>query len=205
MRATDMFFYAKHIGGILSKFIQNTRRSMQVFRKREDGSTAIEFSLLCFPFVTLLLGIIEICYVFACATILEGSLTDAARLIRTGQIQDQAVSDPQEMFQNALCDAVPIIVNCDQVQYEVISIDSSTGFAGATALGAQFDGDGQFVPRGFNPGGVSDVVLVRAVYQYPMMTPLISQLMTGDSGSMTMMSTLVFQTEPYEFQEEDFE
>ena len=38
------------------------------------------------------------------------------------------------------------------------------------------------------------------VYTYTMMTPFIGQLLAGPNNSRLFMSTIVLQTEPYEFE-----
>ena len=48
-----------------------------------------------------------------------------------------------------------------------------------------------------------DVVMIRTAYQYPIMTPLFQVMLTNNNGSTrTMLSTVVLQTEPYEFEDD---
>ncbi len=164
--------------------------------RREEGTTAIEFSLLAIPFVFLVVGIIELSLMYASASMLEGATGSAARLIRTGQIQ-QAGGDPQQMFQDALCGYALALINCNDIQIEVQVMASYTDFAG---LAPVFDEDGDLVPSGFDVGGVSDRMLVRTAYRYTMATPFIGALLAGPGGSRLFMSTIVLQTEPYEFE-----
>ena len=47
-------------------------------------------------------------------------------------------------------------------------------------------------------GGPGDIVVVRAYYRWPFITPLISQAMQQMSdGSMLVVSTATFRNEPY--------
>ena len=179
--------------------LQKLRRVFTAWRKQEDGTTAIEFSLAAFPFLLTAIGIIEISLMFTAGSLLEGGLHDASRLIRTGQIQ-QSGGDPQQIFEDAFCNQVSFMIDCDSIGYEAITIPSGS-FFDASALQPQFDGSGAFVPSGFDPGEVSDVVLVRAIYEYPLMTPLIGHLMTGGEGRYRFITTTIFQNEPYEFVE----
>jgi len=69
--------------------------------RKDDGVTAVEFSLLLAPYMMLVLGIIEISLMFTSANLLEGATNSAARLIRTGQLQQSALA-PQDVFRDAL-------------------------------------------------------------------------------------------------------
>ena len=173
------------------------RDNFVCFARREDGTTAIEFSLMVVPYVFLVVGIIELSLMYASAAMLEGATGSAARLIRTGQIQQPSVTDPQQMFEDAICSYATVLINCNDVQIEVVVMASYNDFAG---LAPSFNADGDFVPAGFNVGGVSDRVLVRTAYRYSMATPLIGNLLAGPDNSRMFMSTVVLQTEPYEFQ-----
>lgn len=160
------------------------------------GSTAIEFSLLSIPYVFLTIGVIEISIMYAAASMLEGATGSAARLIRTGQVQQSVSVDPQDMFRDALCRYAQALVNCNDIQTEVITLNS---FGDAENFNPTFDENGAFISSGFNAGGVNDRVLIRTVYTFDMMTPLVGRLLTGGTGSRTLISSIVLQTEPYEF------
>ena len=171
-------------------------RKLHFWKKAEDGTTAIEFGFLAVPFIMMAVGILEVSLMFAGGNLLEGAVADAARLVKTGQIQ-QSGGD-ETTFRDALCESAPVLIVCDDVVFEVIPVGSGS-FFDTGSLGAQYDADGSFQSRGFDAGGVNDVMLIRAVYEYPIITPFIGQIITGGKGTMPMMSTIIFQTEPYEF------
>lgn len=162
--------------------------------RRKDGAAAIEFSLLLIPYLTLSLGIIEISLMFLSASLVEGATDNAARLVRTGQIQ-QSGGDPEAMFRDALCDFAVVLVECGDMEIEIIPLDSYGDYTGAT-----FDGDGNFMSQGVDVGGSNDKILIRVAYEYSMITPLVGPLLNGSDGKTQFMSTIVLQTEPYEFQ-----
>lgn len=167
------------------------------YRHDEDGAVAIEFALLSLPFMLLALGIIELAFMFATGSILEGATGAAARMIRTGQIQ-QGGEDPETAFRNALCANAPVLIRCSGLQLEVIAMADGS-FLTAGGLDPEYDEDGNLDSGGFDAGADNDVVLVRVAYRYQMMTPLLGNLMLGEGASRLLMSTLVLQTEPYEF------
>jgi len=157
---------------------------------------------MAIPFFTLTMSIIELGIMFSAASLLEGATGSASRLIRTGQIQ-QSTSDPtaqQEIFMEALCNAAPVLINCAEIDLEVLNIGS---FGSFDSFQAQRDLDGNIQSQGFDAGGVSNVILIRVGYRYQLMTPLIGSLLgQNGTGTQYFISTIVLQTEPYEFQGE---
>ncbi|MGB1077420.1 MAG: TadE/TadG family type IV pilus assembly protein [Bdellovibrionales bacterium] len=168
--------------------------------KKEDGSTAIEFALIAIPFVFMLIGIIELSLYFATTSLIHGAAETAARLIRTGQVQ-QSLGDPQQMFEDALCEHAATFVNCNDIQYEVITL---ANFGDFENYPPQYDDDGNLITSGFSAGGVNDVVLIRAVHRYNFATPLLAPVLGENGGnSRLILSTIILQTEPYDFDEDE--
>lgn len=168
---------------------------LKFWGRNREGTTAIEFSLLIIPYLMLSLGVIELSLMFTSASLLESATGSAARMIRTGQLQQSASADPAADFRDAMCDRLVALVRCEDVSIEVVRMDSYGDYAEAT-----FDEDGNMVPAGFDPGGSNEKVLIRTAFRYEMITPLVGPLLNGSDGSTLFMSTIVLQTEPYEFQ-----
>ncbi len=167
--------------------------------RNSKATTAVEFALIAMPFTLFNMGIMELALMFTGASLLETATNEAARSIRTGQLQVASPADQEEMFKETLCDYAGLFLNCDDLQYEVLSTDDGSFFT-AGALGADFDDDGNLMSGGFDPGGSSDVVLIRVVYKYNYWTPLIGPLLGGADNARILQSTVVIQTEPYEFE-----
>ena len=170
---------------------------MRLFNKwfrRKDGATAIEFSLLFMPYLLISLGIMELSLMFLSASLVEGATDAAARLIKTGKVQ-QTTGDPQQMFRDALCEFATVLVDCNEMVIEVTNIDSYGDFSPPV-----YDGNGDLIPQGFDPGGSNSKVVIRVAYRYEMITPIVGPLLNGPGGSTLFMSTIVMQSEPYEFQ-----
>lgn len=170
------------------------KRLFNSWKRKDDGATAIEFSLLFMPYMLISLGIMELSLMFLSASLVEGATDSASRLIRTGAVQ-QTNGDPEEMFRDALCEFAIVLVDCEEMVVEVSTLDSYSNFSGPT-----FDGSGNLVSQGFSPGGSNARVVVRVAYRYEMITPIVGQLLNGPGGSTLFMSTIVMQSEPYEFQ-----
>lgn len=166
-----------------------------------DGVAALEFGLIALPLFMLIMGIIEVGLYFAAGLVLEGSVAQASRMVRTGQAQ--LSGDPEDMFREALCDHARTMLDCNRIQYEVIRI-ADDSFQTAENAQPQFDEDGNLIPQEFNAGNSNDIILIRTVYRYEFMTPFIGSLLTGDPSRtwMNHISTVVLKAEPYVFGED---
>ena len=172
-------------------------RSYVCWRVDCSAVAAIEFSLMALPFIILVIGIMELSLMFAAGSLLHGAVNDAARLVRTGQIQ-QTNGDPEVMFADALCRHAGMLLNCDGFQYEVHVLDSFS----AADLAPVFDDEGNLQVSGFDPGGVRQIVLIRVSYLYPLMTPLIGNFFADYPGNRKLLlATTVLETEPYAFED----
>ncbi len=164
----------------------------------ESAATAVEFSLVAFPFTYLLMGIIEMSLMFAGMSTLDAATSTASRLIRTGQVQ-QYSGDPEEMFKDMLCDRASVFLDCSKIQFEVIKL---SGFSEFSSYPPSFDDEGNLMSNGFDAGGVDDVVLIRTAYKYPLLTPLMNSVFSDSAGNTKlMMSTVVLETEPYDVEQ----
>ncbi len=178
--------------------IINIRKKLLFWRKNEEGATAVEFALVGVPFILLVVGILEMSLMFTAQSLLEASTSSASRLVRTGQIQ---LGAGEVAFTEAICDSADVLIPCDNIQYQVMPLED---FGAAEALPpASFDDEGNLENQGFDAGGVSDVILIRVAYRYPIKTPMMQILLTNNNDtSRLMVSTVVLKTEPYQFEDE---
>jgi len=162
----------------------------------DEAVTAVEFSMLAMPMFTLIFGILELGMFYAGGSVLEGGSLQAARLIRTGQVQESG--DPQTLFAQQLCSNISGLLDCTKVQYEVIHIANDT-FASASSYQPVIDSNGNLVPQPFNPGSSDSVVIIRSYYKWTFYTPFIASLLTGSTSKNwdAHMSTVVVKSEPY--------
>lgn len=177
-----------------------TAKLFELARKwlgRRDGTTAVEFTLVAVPFMLMTIGIIEVALAYTASSLFQGATEAAARLVKTGQLQ-QSGGDPETVFRNALCQKAVVLVDCTKIQLEVVHVTNDS-FLGAGTYAATFDEDGNLVSRGFDAGADNDVILIRAAYRYEFITPLLGQLLGGSQGSWLLLTTIVLETEPYDF------
>lgn len=173
------------------------------YKTREDGTTAIEFSLLVMPFLLTIFCIIELAVYFAYNMILQGAVQDASRLIRTGQLQQMSEADDAlAAFLDAVCDGA-FLMDCDAFEYQVEQLDD---FDDAD-IAPSIDDDGVMDPPSqFNIGDVTAgcVALVRVTYPYQFITPFFADVWSDYPNNVKLLvSTVVFQVEPYDFEVDD--
>ncbi len=161
-----------------------------------SGVAALEFSLVGIPFVLMTVGILEMAMVFTAQSVLHESVSTASRMIRTGELQKSAAGGQEAMFKDAVCDFAGIFIPCGSINYQVQRLDSFSDASDAPA----YDEEGNLIDTPFDVGGASDVVMIRVLYNYPIMTPMMGQMLATRSTDNTrrLVSTVVLQTEPYE-------
>lgn len=147
------------------------------------------------PFVLITVGIIELALMFTAQSLLHESMFTAARLVRTGQLQDSG-GNGETMFRDAVCGFSEVLIPCNRIQFHVREVPD---FASAGEDEPEFDEDGNLTDTSFDAGGPSSIVVIRVVYNYPLRTPLMGSIFAnrGDNRR-TMLSTMVLQTEPYQ-------
>lgn len=187
---------------------RRTRRLFARFRKSSDGTAAIEFALLAFPFFLLIFATIEAFIAFAGEQLLENAVDTMARQVRTGQIKNLN----EEQFRTKFCAEISLMIQCaakenpdDQKLY--LDVREFASFAAIPNYIPKVSGD-QFSdldPSGFDykPGGPKSINIVRAYYRWEVMTDLVRPFITNirKDGEMPrdylMVATAAFRNENY--------
>jgi Flp pilus assembly protein TadG len=177
------------------------RRLLQEFARNANGATAVEFALVSVPFVALLLAIFQTAVVLFASQALATSTERAARQIMTGQAQGANGGVPlnASQFRDLVCPPagpngvrpglLPALVDCSKL---IIDVRTAASFSSADTTNDVFTNPAQ---AQFNPGGASTINIVRVLYQLPPYLALYG--VTGGPTTNVMMSTAVFQTEPF--------
>jgi len=165
---------------------------------RRDGtkaSAAIEFAFVAPVFFLFLMAIIEVGVMFFANSVLQKATDDAARLVRTGQVQ--AANMTQSQFKAFICGEVSVILkDCNNLQVDMESYSSFGGATYTSAYGA--DGNLNTNLNGYQTGSSGSTVLLRVFYQWKMLTPLISPLLKNEpNGDHLLTATAAFQNEPW--------
>ena len=167
---------------------------VQQFCRREEGATAVEFALVAFPFIALLLVIFESAMVMFTDISLQNGVTAASRLIRTGQVQTQGMS--QTAFKKIICDNVASYIDCTKIRLDVTK--STTAVISGVN---QQTVDDKTNPERWQTSGPSDWVLVQARYDWKLFLPqltLLSNYKNGNNEDMRRLTAgALFRNEPY--------
>lgn len=162
--------------------------------RNNEGVAAVEFVLVGFPFIFMIVGLVEMAMMFTAQSILQDSTFSAARLIRTGQLQQEG--SQETVFREAVCDMASLMIPCNKIQFQVETFDDFDEAADVPPV--QFDADGNLMAQTFNAGGPEDIVMIRVVYNYRIVTPLMRPFLgSGGGGTRSMISTIFLQSEPY--------
>ena len=162
----------------------------------EAGATAVEFGLVATPFFMLLFGIISVGFYFFTTFSLENAVEDAARLIRTGQVQSSGMTAND--FKTQVCGKLPSYVDCaNKVR---VNVQNFTSF-GSITTSSCLDGGGNLIANAstsYSTGSASNVVLVTACYEWAL-AGQIPFLKIGKmaNGSALIQASTTFMTEPY--------
>jgi Flp pilus assembly protein TadG len=164
------------------------------FAKTEDGVTAVEFSIVAAPFFALMFAIFQTALVFFSQETLETAVSTAGREIRTGQAQQAGFSAAQ--FKNQICQQVAALFDCaDDLALDVRTYTTFDSINLATPL----DKNGNFDPSAFtyNPGHGTDIVVVRAFYEWPVFKLLGFDISNMADGNHMLAASAAFRNEPF--------
>lgn len=165
------------------------------FKKAQKGSAALEFAIVALPFFMLLYAIFDVALIFFASTTLENGIVAAARQIRTGQAQ--AANMTTQQFRTLVCNQINMLLACDaRLALDVRRFDS---WGPAQNLPAALDNNGNMTGNmGFDPGDAGDVVVVRAFYTWPMLTPTVGAQFSNMAGGHRLLeASIAFRNEPF--------
>lgn len=172
------------------------RASPRRFIRRNDGAAAVEFALIVVPFLALMFGIMETALVFFADQTLQTAVSDSARLIMTGQAQNQNLD--MTTFKNAVCARIYGLFDCQNGIY--VNVQTYTSF-GSISYTPPLDNTGKLVTSNFvyQPGGPGDIVVVQLFYQWPIYVSLmnLSSLSNMSNHNRLLVATAAFRNEPY--------
>ncbi len=175
-----------------SRWIKSTKR----FRKDRSGVAAVEMALVAWPFLAIMFAILEQGVVFFAEFSLEHNVAQAARQIRTGEVLDNSITSAQ--FKNQLvCPDLAVMLSCGSLSVDVRTFISFADIAGA--LDDPVNSDNEFTPlNNWQPGATLSVMVVRAFYEWNMITPAVfTHMDTLANGNRLLSASMTFRNEPF--------
>ena len=178
-------------------------RRLKKYRASEAGATAVEFAIVGGPFLYLLCAILEMGMMLFTEYALEHAAAQAARLVRTGQAQNDAMT--ADSFKQIVCDNVAFLDCESKLFVDVRKYDDFASVSAPSSITTDDDGNKEMsdditVAAQFDPGGPGDVVVVRVYYAWDLFVPSIPGMsgLSNLSGHRRLLSTtFAFQNEPY--------
>ena len=174
------------------------RRFAGRFVRAERGATMVEFALISLPLLVMVFGLLELGLVFLVATTLDNATQSAARQIRTGEFQTGA-TPTKANFKTLVCARMSWLQpQCATALW--LDVRTFADFNSLSALPPP--NAATFNPNAlcFSAGAPTDIVLVRAYFQWDLITPLLLPMfenMGGGSGKRLISSTTAFRNEPF--------
>jgi Flp pilus assembly protein TadG len=161
---------------------------------RSSGSAIVEFALIAPIFFLLLFAIMEVGIIFFAQSTLQHSTEIVGRLIRTGQVQGQNLTQAQ--VRQIVCNNAAPLIPCDGNLY--VDVEAFSNFGGVV-FSPPLDANGNIIPlNNFQPGTSCSVVLVRTFYAWTVFTPTLTVFLKNMAGNKHLIySASAFRNEPY--------
>jgi Flp pilus assembly protein TadG len=171
------------------------------FRKSTSGVTAIEFAMLV-PLFMLVLGVImETGIMMFTEYVLQTSVQEAARLVRTGQAQEAKYSS--DTFKTKVCNIAKLIMACESkvtiYMKAGVKFDDFVNEASNSFMTVGVKPDGTFAPKTFQCGKPNEVVSLIATYDYKFTMPYFMHFFGNlNNGNVRRMAGFaMFKNEPF--------
>ncbi|MBV9550915.1 MAG: pilus assembly protein [Alphaproteobacteria bacterium] len=160
-----------------------------------SGVTAVEFAMITPVFLILVFGVFEVGIIFLAQSTLQNAVSQSARLIRTGQAQSGNLSASD--FRARICGNFTSLLSCGaELQVDVQNFANFSTASYANPLNP--DGTINTNLQNYSPGGSAQIVLVRATYSWPVMTPLLTPFLVNmANNSHLLVASAAFRNEPY--------
>ena len=191
------------MGSIMSRSQKLSMRRIRRYLKNNEGTAAIEFAILAIPFFALLFAVLELAIVFFINSTLNHSVSEAGRLIRTGNFQ---ACGTQAKFKELVCANMSGLGNCEnRLRIDVVS---GPAFGSITLLAPpeppELDPsdptstddieNGEFV----NTTASAPVVIRGLYYHKLVLPPQLTRLENVEgSGIRLLTATTAFRNEPF--------
>ena len=175
----------------LSRYLRSPR-IVRRFGSDREGTTAVEFAMLAFPFFLLLFGIIECSLLFFAGQMLESSVDDVGRKIRTGQLDDTMTA---EEFKQQICDATSLLFDCDKIK---VDLKIAATFDELDEPPKPENGKIDTSSYTFTAPCPEQIAMVTVTYEWPVFTNYVAMHISNlSSGNALLNAMSVFRTEPY--------
>jgi len=186
------------------------RRFLDIWRER-GGVAAVEFAIMAPVLILTITGIMEVSMMLAVSSLIEGGLRDAARYGITGYVPSGSTREQE--IKKIIGEATIGLVDMSKAEITTLVYPSFGDIGqpepwddqnsnGVYDLGEPFtdiNSNGQWDPDmgAAGLGGPGEIVLYKIKYDLALMTPLLSTIMGGSDGKVTIKASIAVRNEPY--------
>lgn len=173
--------------------------SLKRFLKNTRGVTAVEFAMVAPVFFFAMGAVVETGLMLFTEYVLQSSVQEAARQVRTGQAQSAGMSASQ--FKTEVCDLAGVIMDCEaDVHVYVKSAATFSALQTATpsylSVGNSYGGAPE--STSYSCGGPSQAVAIIATYDWDIVLPFMGAFGNVDGGNKRRIAGFaMFQNEPF--------
>jgi len=155
----------------------------------------VEFALIAALLFFLTFAVLDVALIYWATFELENATNDAARLIRTGQVQ----SDPpmsESALKTEICSKTSILFSCSGKLR--LNVENFGTFGDVTPVDP-FDAGGALKGSfSYQPGAAEDIILITTFYEWQPISvfPGIA-LSNMANGNLLLRAALTFRNEPF--------
>ena len=191
-------------------------RTLDRLRRDEDGAAIVEFAFIALPLIMILLAGVDFGHRTYVSSVMQGSLTDAAR---RASVEDPTFSSEGDTLEERVANAVEaqvgnIVTSGYSLEVTQSNFYDFTGIGNPEKIVRDNDGDGQYDEEDGDcfsdlnengefdtdtgregRGGANDVVFYEATLEMDALVPL-ANLLGGDSR-YTMVAETAVRNQPW--------
>lgn len=160
-----------------------------------QGSTAVEFALIAFPLIFMILSCLELAMIVLLSVSLDNATDLASRQIRTGiltQSNSTAVS-----FRQRICTNMNWLSGSCNANLKV-DVQTYDSFAAIPKTDLIKNGEFDSANFAYVIGNGARIQMVRAYYEWPMFTPFLQPgIRTLGNKNAVISTRVIFRNEPF--------
>lgn len=186
-------------------------RTIHRYIRAEEGVTAIEFALIAPTLILMMFGIIEFGIIMLVNNMMESATTVTSRLgktgfIRAGQTREDTLLEEVRGRTSAFLDPDKLTITSkfyaqfDQIGDAEPWNDTNLNTVAETGEYTDVNGNGVYdIDMGrAGYGNAEDIVVYTVHYPWPIMTPIMREIIGDANGNIELSTHAVVKNEPYD-------
>ncbi|MCE2927440.1 MAG: pilus assembly protein [Rickettsiales bacterium] len=184
-------------------------KTWRIFRRSQDGTTAIEFAMLSPVLILLMMGIVEFSMIMFTQAVMESATGSTARTGRTGYTETSGLTRQEQLIESVATRTAglldPNLITVSMTTYSAFNnvnrpepyIDANgNGMYNAGETYTDINGNGQWDQDmgAAGAGEANDIVVYTVSYPWQIVTPVINRII-GTTYQLTART--VVKNEPW--------